>query len=368
MYLRFGFTPPTNIPGITHGFIPSVYMFERIELIAGNTTIDTLYPEFMNIYYNVFTDFSKKKGNTLNTGPLYINRDVDAELPDSSDEIFYNTTRNYSFMLPFYFSMKSHQSFPLCALTRQELVVRIHMRKLSDIVQLPPEQLSDQFESSLETVKLTHFKMDIEYVYLGNQEFKSFMQGPKYYTYTQTQEQRKQIVTQTIDPVTGDETTNIDNNVHLEITGPVVELFMYILHNNKLDSNRVDKYEEYNTYDGHSIQSINLELDGSTYIDETIADSVFLSQLQYLLNHSSAFENNTSTNNMYVYNYSFSENPEECCPHGTVNFNVIKNKLLRINLPTVSTQVEKTLFVLARTINILRINDGTAEIIFKNVA
>jgi hypothetical protein len=71
---------------------------------------------------------------------------------------------------------------------------------------------------------------------------------------------------------------------------------------------------------------------------------------------------------MYVYNYSFSENPEECCPHGTVNFNVIKNKLLRINLPTVSTQVEKTLFVLARTINILRINDGTAEIIFKNVA
>ena len=52
MYLRFGFNAPTIINGVSFAFIPSVYMFEKIELITGNNVIETLYPEFMNIYFN----------------------------------------------------------------------------------------------------------------------------------------------------------------------------------------------------------------------------------------------------------------------------------------------------------------------------
>ena len=352
MYLRFGLTPPTPIQGVTHGFIPSVFMFDRFELIIGDTTVETLYPEFINIYYNTFIDFSKKKGNTFNLGPLYSNRDVDAELPDSADSIVYDTTRTYSMFLPFYFSMATSQAFPLCALTRQELVVRVHMRPVEDIVQLPPERSSSQLAASLEAVQIVNMRIDTEYVFLSNDEFKYFMDTPHMYMYTETQEQRFEV----------------NGNVYrLEFNNPIVEMFFYILHDNKLFSNRVDKYEEYSLDDGHSIASVQLEIDGQVYIDETVADSQFMSQLQYLLGHASVFENNTLTNNMYVYNYSFSDNPEACCPIGTVNFNIAKNKILKVNYTSVSTSVSRTLFVLARSINILQISDGTAEVLFKNV-
>ena len=195
--------------------------------------------------------------------------------------------------------------------------------------------------------------VDTEYVFLSTDEFKYFLDKPQTYIYTQTQEQQIDVGTDTY---------------RLEIYNPVAEFFLYILHNNKLEFNRTDKNEQYSTENGHSISSINLELDGQTYIDETVADSNFMSQLQYLLNHSSVFENNTTMNNMYVYNYSFSENPEACCPGGTVNFNLINNKILKVNLAPVSTSVPRTLFVLARTLNILRIQDGTAEVVFKNVS
>lgn len=368
MYLRFGISPPTSIPGVTHGFVPSVYMFDRFELTVGDNIIETLYPEFINIYYNTFVDFSKKRGNTYNLGPLYSNRDVDADLPDNADSIIYNTPRNYNMMLPFYFSMKSFQSFPLCALTRQELIVRVYMRDLKNIVQLPEGVFDVRYLQSLEAVQLTHMYMDIEYVFLSNQEFDYYINNPQMYMYTETQQEIHEIVK--IQPGETDDdadVTQINNVVRLNFLNPVVEFFIYILQSEKIESNRVDKHERYNLTNGHSIRSVNLTLDGETYIDENIADSVFMSQVQYILNHSSVFEHNTTTNNMYVYNYSFSERPEDCCPSGTVNFNIIKNKILKVNLPDVTADVGRTLFVLARSVNILKIENGTAEVLFKNV-
>lgn len=364
MCLRFGISPPSEIINNRQGFVPSVHMFEKFELLVGDTIIETLYPEFINIYYNTFIDFSKKKGNTYNLGPLFNNRDVDAELPDSDDSINSDTTRTYNMMLPFYFSMKSSQSFPLCALFRQELVLRVYMRNLTDIIK--PETPVSSYPGTLDRVRLTHMFVDTEYVFLGDQEFKYFVNNPQFYMYTETQQQVHRLVEIQTDE---DENQIVTRNttLRLEFINPVVELFMYVLRNSNLSSNRVDKEELYND-NKHTITSVNLEIDGHTYIDENIADSVFLSQLQYMLNHSSAFENSTTTKNMYVYNYSFSDDPESCCPSGTVNFSVIKHNQLRVNLPTVSIETEKTLFVLARSINILKIQDGTAEILFKNMA
>ena len=142
-------------------------------------------------------------------------------------------------------------------------------------------------------------------------------------------------------------------------------MYMYILVNDRLETNRVDKNERVGT--GHTIESIRLNLDGETVIDDTVADYMFLSQMQYMLHHSSVFEHNTVTNNMYVYNYSFSMNPETTCPTGTVNFNMLNNKNLTVNFPTNVINTDKTLFILARSLNILRIENGTGVLIFKNI-
>ena len=105
-------------------------MFDRIELICGNTVIETLYPEFMNIYYNVFNKFTNKGGITRNTGPLYHNTVMLTPVfqTDNADSIEYNTNRNFVLHLPFYFSFRDYQCFPLCSLYKQELTVRVKMR------------------------------------------------------------------------------------------------------------------------------------------------------------------------------------------------------------------------------------------------
>jgi hypothetical protein len=359
MYLRFGFTPPDEIIGLTHGFVPSIHMFERFELIVGDTVIETLYPEFINIYYNTFIDFSKKKGNIPNLGPIHHNRDLDAVLPDDSERIIYNTPRTFVVGLPFYFSMDISQSFPLCALHFQELIVRVHMRGLQEIVQLPLGTTSLQYESSLDSVKLTHMYMDVEYVYLGNEEFKYFSNNPHMYTFVQTQEEQHKIL---------QSEASTSKVFRLELDNPISELFFYILHDNKLRTNLVDKNEIFTDDDGHPIESVSLDLDGTTYIDETVADSTFLTQINYMLNHSSVFEHNTVTNNMYVYNYSFSCDPESHAPTGTVNFTQVKNQNLKVNFRPVTTEVNKTLFILARSTNVIMFKDGVAQLLFKNVS
>ena len=366
MYLRFGFTPPTPIVGIPFAFVPSIYMFERFELRIGDVLVDILYPEFINIYYNTFIDFSKKKGNILNMGPLHYNRDTDALLPDADDSILENTNRNYVLCLPFYFAMNNQQAFPLCALTHQELVVRVYMRGLQNIVELSEGVTNTGLEASLSAVTLTHMYMDIEYVYLSPSEFNFFTQNPLVYPLVQTQEERFSLPV--IRSEDGQITDRFQTVARLEFINPIVELFMYILQDYRSLQNRVDKDEVYGTeINGHTIKSIRLDLDSETVIDDSFADYMFLSQLQYMMHHSSVFEHNTVTNNMYVYNYCFSMNPEASCPTGTVNFNVINNKNLTVNLPTVSARVDKTLYVLARSLNILRIENGTGYLIFKNI-
>lgn len=357
VFLRFGLTPPTNIQGFNHAFVPSVYMFEKFELIIGNTIVETLHPEFINIYYNVFREFSKKKGNTLNMGPLYSNRDTTAFLPDDVDLIVYNTNRTYTIHLPFYFSFSSSQALPLCALYNQEVIIRCHMKGLQNIVQLTPGTSSPSYVSSLDAIRFTHIHMDIDYVYLSNEEFNVFASGEQLrYMYTETQQETFSVAS----------TETVSKTFRSEVSNPVVEMFMYIIPEDNVKTNVVDKHDRFNT-SGHTIQSISLSLDGIEYIDEIACDSTFLSQLSYLLHHSSVFEHNTLTNNMYVYNYSFSLEPESCCPSGTVNMNLINNKLLRVNFPSTSTHVNRRLFVLYRSVNILVIENGVARTLFKNV-
>jgi hypothetical protein len=359
MYLHFGFTPPQIIRDAPFAFIPSVYMFEKIELIAGNTVIETLYPEFMNIYFNIFNDFTKKKGIIRNVGPLHNNRDTEARLPDNSDRILDTTNRTYTLPLPFYFSQEMYQCFPLCALWRQELVVRFYMRPKEYIVQLGPDIIGfpTGYKESLESVQFTHCYMDIEYIYLGNDEFTFFSEKEHVIYYTETQYQTHQLV----------KTDVHYNRVHLRTQSPVVEFFLWVLPDTEIEKNRVDKHDLYNPRK-HTIDRISLQLDGNDFITDDVADSNFLNQLQPYIHHSSTFEHNTYTNNSFVYMYSFSDNPEKTFPTGTVNFNMYKNKILNVYIPEeITSLVDKTLFIHTRTLQILNIKDGVAETLFKNV-
>lgn len=367
--LKLGFTGIPDRVETNFYFIPPIYMFERFELIVGDTVIETLYPEMINIYMKTFQTFPKLKGTTYLVGSTQVNNDTQAVLPDEGNTISEQNNRYYYIPLPFYFYGNTTQSLPLCAITQQEVVVRCYMRSIFDIVLFT---VYDPIVFPIiEAVKLLQFNFDVEYIYLSPQEFKFFTSQELIYPVTQTQEQYQVV-------------TPVQNEVHsvtmeLKFINMVSEMFFYVLpervFSEDLTSNGrmnfVDKNDSGNTTqpgEQNSILRINLECDGQVFMNEDVCDYLFLNKIQFMLNHASVFEHDYEYNDGYVYNYSFALDPENVIPTGSVNFNAINRKLLRVTFPQSSKTAseKKRIVVLARSQNFLRIHEGTCSLIFKN--
>lgn len=367
--IKLGFTGLEDRPETNFYFIPPIYMFEKFELIIGDTIVETLYPEMINIYMKAFQTYSKLKGSTYLIGSTQTNNDTSAVLPDLGNTVSEQNNRYYYIPLPFYFYGNTTQSLPLCAITQQEVIVKCYMKSINDIILFTT--FDPITKPVIEAVKLLQFKFDVEYIYLSPQEFKFFTTNELHYTITQTQEQFE-----TVTPVQNQEHSV---RLNLRFVNQVVELYFYVLPERVFSTdpaangrmNFVDKNDSGNTVspgEDNSILKINLVCDGQTIMNEDICDYLFLSKIQYMLNHASVFEHDTQYNDGYVYNYSFALDPENVIPTGAINFSALKNKILKVTFPVSSKEAQETkrLIILARSLNFMRINEGTCEVLFKN--
>lgn len=361
--LKFGFTSPDITDGTTVYFIPPMYMFDRFELVIGDTVVETLYPEMINIYFKVFQKFSKLKGTTYLFGSTQINNDTQSNLPDDNNTVPEFSNRHYYLPLPFYFYNNLKQSLPLCSITKQEVVIRCHMKGMYDCALFT--LFTGSVLETINNIKFTECSMDIEYVYLSPQELRFFMSNELHYVITQSQLDQAVV-------------TPVQNQEHsltrrLEFRNQIVELFMYVLPDVVFSDNvrtvgrcnYVDKNDSGNP-DAHSILKVNLECDNQIIMDDDVCNYTFLNNIQYLLNHSSVFEHDYLYNDSFVYNYSFALEPENILPTGSLNFSVLQNKNLKVTFPVSTNTSNKRLFVLARSLNFVRIHDGMYEVLFKN--
>lgn len=367
--IKLGFSGIESRPETNFFFVPSIYMFEKFELIIGDTVVETLYPEMINIYIKTFQTYSKLKGITYLVGSTQTNNDTQSILPDLGNTVSEQNNRYYYIPLPFYFYGNTTQSLPLCAITQQEVIVRCYMKSINDIVLFTT--FDPIIEPVIDAVKLLQFNFDVEYIYLSPQEFNFFTKNELHYTITQTQEQFE-IIT----PVQYEEhSVTLD----LRFVNQISELFFYVIPERAFSTdlaangrmNFVDKNDSGNTTspgEDNSILKINLECDGQTLMNEDVCNYLFLNKIQYMLNHASVFEHDYQYNDGYVYNYSFALDPENVIPTGTINFSALKNKILKVTFPVSSKAAheKKRLVVLARSLNFMRIHEGTCEVLFKN--
>lgn len=367
--IKLGFSGIESRPETNFFFVPSIYIFEKFELIIGDTIVETLYPEMINIYTKTFQTYSKLKGTTYLVGSTQVNNDTLSVLPDLGNTVSEQNNRYYYIPLPFYFYGNTTQSLPLCAITQQEVIVRCYMKSINDIVLFTT--FDPIIEPVIDAVKLLQFNFDVEYIYLSPQEFNFFTKNELHYTITQTQEQFE-IIT----PVQYEEhSVTLD----LRFVNQIVELFFYVIPERAFSTdlaangrmNFVDKNDSGNTTspgEDNSILKINLECDGQTIMNEDVCNYLFLNKIQYMLNHASAFEHDYQYNDGFIYNYSFALDPENVIPTGAINFSALKNKILKVTFPVSSKAVheKKRLIVLARSLNFMRIHEGTCEVLFKN--
>jgi hypothetical protein len=164
------------------------------------------------------------------------------------------------------------------------------------------------------------------------------------------------------------------SNVHavqLGFTNSVKELFFVV--QDKLDKNpNVEndfvtpyQYSSVTNIDNHTfftnseqVKYIDLDLDGDTVIDEVTGNVVHIRAIQPSKHHS-----RTPLLRRF-YMYSFALEPERWYPTGQLNFSAIKNQTLKIGLFDYPNIVDKQLRVYAQSYNILRVENGTANLLF----
>ena len=135
LYLKL-VLPPLSVGGYTNGIGNAIV--EYADLVIGGQTIERINGEFMQIYDQSFISDSQQvsltymvgttPGNSYALGPATAYQDG-VQQPAYG---FY--PRTFIVPLPFYFFRNEALSIPLCALSRQEVEVRIQLRSLEAVI------------------------------------------------------------------------------------------------------------------------------------------------------------------------------------------------------------------------------------------
>jgi len=135
IYVRLDL-PPLSVGGYTNGIGNAI--IEYADLVIGGKTIERINGEYMQIYDQTFISDSQQESLTYmvgtTNGGLYGLGPASAYQAGLPTPPYGWYPRTFIVPLPFYFFRSEALSIPLCALTRQEVEVRIKFRPLEQLV------------------------------------------------------------------------------------------------------------------------------------------------------------------------------------------------------------------------------------------
>lgn len=292
IYIKFNF-PTTAIPGVVDSV--GTYMIDYVDLLVNNTLVERLYGEYIEIL-NDITVSTGKQGTLRNLiGKVY----PQATATPSS---------TYTIPLPFS-SLEKGLDIP------GQIDFRIGLRP-SNTFTSPVVQYSQSLDISLL----------VEYTYLSTPLKRGL----------QLIEQVQRIEFQAPSGVNAVRCT-------LGFMNPVKELFVVIQNSKALG------YDF--TADGSSDQLVYLILkfSGVERVPKEIGGPLFLSVIQPMEYH-------TRVPNRKFYMYSFSLDPENPVPSGSINLSRISNQILEMALVPLVTPQPRNIRVYAVNYNFL--DDG----------
>jgi len=337
MNLKITLSDPTpDTPGYNNCYwTPSICsnLIEYAELVIGGQLIEKITGEYIYIHqqlYNTTDDTSQS---------LYF-------LNGHGNFLAYTGDYTYFLDLPFYFYRNPTLAIPTCALTKQEVEVRIKLRPLSELV------FAGTTAETVSSIK--KFSLDAEFIYVANDERNFLMSRPIEYVITQLQMSQFDMKAE-----------ETKRSVLLNFKHPVKELFFTC----RPKSTALTLYlpNEYTT-----IVNAELRFNNQVVFNHSTKFLVYEQALKYHTN--SPFVLRTSIPAYGVLDiksdfgmYSFSLRPEVHYPTGQVNMSRIIHKLFTIeiepNIPFFAPY-ENEVHVYAVNYNVIRFESGLAGLKF----
>lgn len=343
-------------------------IIKYIDVSIGGNIIDRHYGMWLNIWSELTVPIGKKLAYNKMIGKIEGNTN-------------YNPSNNESLKLYvpqfFWFCKNLGSSLPIIGL--QNSVVRIHL-SLRDLRELVISKSGDLLTNQqINQLQLTKGSLYVKYIFLDDNERKYFAQERLQYLIEQLQ-----VIPTSLNINGRTQNENVvsinkyEHLVNIDFNHPVRELF-WVIQKPEVILN-TDSNGELINYGGNQwfnftnnvftiqnnfdykglLKSARLMFEGKDRFDTMDADFFNLVFPYYY--HTTA--NNYSN---YIYNYTFSEEPENFQPMGSCNFSRIDNKSFYIQLDSNSSFGENPVITFfAINYNLLLIQGGLATVGYVN--
>ena len=327
-------------------------MIEYVELFIGGLLIQRVPSDFFQIHSEHYVTQTKQRNLEMLVGKpseeLSGTRVYGAQILASL--VPATSPRTCIVDVPFYFYGNPELAVPLCALTSQECELVVKLRPVQRCIVETNADKSTIYETTFaEKGLVKDFKVVTELVRLDLPERIKLQSTSTDYVITQLQSD--------VSVIPEDQETV---RRRLEFVNPVKELFIVVqrkdLFASPFDYDHLQQIIG-NRYINHEhVRHATLMLDGETVLDETTGNVIHLRAVQSGIHHS-----RTQLFRRF-YSYSFALEPERWYPTGQRNLSLVKDQLLGLSLNVPAP--ERELRVYALGYNVLRIEDGTARLLF----
>lgn len=308
-------------------------LIDEVSIDIGGQTIDKHYGDWLNIWNELSQNAEKEAGYDLMIG-----NDEDMISSSASPA---NTTPAYTCYIPlqFWFCRNPGLALPLIALQYHEVKFNITFRAAS-------ECYVKGSGTTVASPVMTNASLYVDYIYLDTDERRQFAQVQHEYLIEQLQ-------------YSGAESfSNASVKSKLSLNHPCKELVWVVQPDANVAAN-VNRWADYSYNSGdQTIVDAKLQLNGHDRFSTRKAEYFNLVQ---------PYQHHTRIPDTGIYVYSFSLNPEQHQPSGTINMSRIDNATLFLNLNSgmIGAGAAK-LRVYAVNYNVLRIMAGMGGLAYSN--
>ena len=346
---------------------------KEASVTVGGQTLDTLYSDYLYMWEELTGKPGKKLGEQIGKAKT-----------TSLGEYWTKFQRTLYVPLPFFFTMTSGTVLPLVSLQFHDVKVNVTFNPIEHIIvnynacfdgvktktvvrenptggRLAPIKAS----SSLTAVTSAHVQtaLEVTYVYLDTDERQKFAEG----SFEQLIQRTQQLVYTTSQP---------NNRIRLDFNHCLIELIWAVRKASVVAG--VDHFnyagitEPITSGNRDPVKSACLKLNNQNRFCCTQGE--YFRLIQPLQHHTNVPES-------FVYCYSFSLNPEDVQPSGSLNASRIDNVTLEINLdpdlfkensthtsgpPGNAKEDTVDIIIYARNLNVLRVGGGLGGLAYSN--
>ena len=365
----------TNVNVNTYpGYCDSVghAVVKQATMKIGGQTIETINGDYLDIYEEMFVPVSQDIAIRELVGRTYTRTGL-----GPASNVVYRTEQGFSatgsfprtFIVPlrFYFTQDPNLAVPLCAITRQEMSIHISFEDIEKLI--VNKQVSNSSDNILQyitstlqlggrPVAITQATLLVDYIFMDDAQVKFFQSNSLDYLSTQIQGT-------SVTARSDENFTRMPKQIRSHFNNPVKEIYMIVQSDkfrppviNDINTTETDYFRYTSTISAtpDNLTKMELLFNGNPRILENVADSFYLRAVQPLQAH-------TRTPTRYIYNYSFSIDPENYQPTGQVNMSRIANTMFNMYLSEAS-DYNRTIKIYVKSYNVLRVETGLTGLLF----